>query len=145
MLDLEQSISDWRKQMLAAGIQTPVPLDELEIHLREEIERQMKSGLNEQESFKVAARQIGHASALKNEFQKANLPTIGTKRISAIAAGVITASIGVVMLCFAAFLHLHEDAMDETILCLGLILVFDGAGIICLASKRSFLASKHKA
>jgi hypothetical protein len=32
--------------MLAAGIETPLPLEELEIHLREEIERQVKSGLN---------------------------------------------------------------------------------------------------
>jgi hypothetical protein len=46
MFNLEQSIIEWRKQMLAAGIKTPVPLDELEIHLREEIERQMASGLD---------------------------------------------------------------------------------------------------
>ena len=51
MFDLEQSIAEWRQQMLAAGIKTPVPLEELEIHLREEIERQMKSGLNEQTGF----------------------------------------------------------------------------------------------
>ena len=44
MFDLEQSIAEWRRQMLAAGIKTPVPLEELEIHLREEIEQQMKSG-----------------------------------------------------------------------------------------------------
>ena len=39
MFDLEQSISEWRRQMLAARIPTPVPLEELEIHLREEIRR----------------------------------------------------------------------------------------------------------
>ena len=43
MFDLEQSIADLRRQMLAAGIKTPVPLEELEIHLREEIEQQSKS------------------------------------------------------------------------------------------------------
>jgi len=37
MFSLEKSISEWRRQMLAAGIKTPVPLEELEIHLREEI------------------------------------------------------------------------------------------------------------
>ena len=41
MFDLEQSIRNWRKQMLAAGIKSPVPLDELEIHLRDEIERRL--------------------------------------------------------------------------------------------------------
>ncbi len=72
MFDLEQSIADWRKQMLAAGIKTPVPLEELEIHLREEIERQMKLGLNEQKAFEFATGKIGHARELKNEFRKAS-------------------------------------------------------------------------
>ena len=48
MLDLDQAIAEWRKQMLAAGIKTPVPLEELDIHLREDIEQQMKSGSGEQ-------------------------------------------------------------------------------------------------
>ena len=72
MFDLEQAIADWRQQMLAAGIKTPVPLEELEIHLREEIERQMQSGTNEQRAFEMAALQIGQADVLKTEFVKAN-------------------------------------------------------------------------
>ena len=32
MFDLEQAIADWRRQMLAAGIKTPVPLEELKSH-----------------------------------------------------------------------------------------------------------------
>jgi hypothetical protein len=72
MFDLEQSIVEWRKQMLAAGIKTPVPLEELEIHLREEIERQMESGLNEQEIFNSAVQKIGQAKPLKTEFKKIN-------------------------------------------------------------------------
>ncbi len=70
MFDLKQSIAEWRKQMQAAGIKTPVPLDELEIHLREAIERRIKSGLDEQRAFDSAAHEIGEAGALKNEFQK---------------------------------------------------------------------------
>lgn len=70
MFDLEQSIADWRRQMLAAGIKTPVPLEELEIHLREEIEMQMKSGLSEQEVFNAAVLQIGRTDILKTEFAK---------------------------------------------------------------------------
>ena len=54
MFDLEQAIAEWREQMFAAGIKSPVPLEELEIHLREEIERQMKSGLSEQNAFDFA-------------------------------------------------------------------------------------------
>jgi hypothetical protein len=70
MFNLEQSIAEWRKQMLVAGIQTPVPLEELEMHLREEIERQMKSGWNEQRAFEIAAGKIGQGNMLKTEFKK---------------------------------------------------------------------------
>src|SRR5476651_655166 len=70
MFDLEQSIAEWRTQMLAAGIKTPVPLEELEIHLREEIERQMKSGTNPQQAFENSVQQMGHADELKGEFKK---------------------------------------------------------------------------
>jgi hypothetical protein len=71
MFNLEQSITDWRRQMLAAGIKTPVPLEELESHLREEIERQMKTGLNPQDAFTSAVQKIGQAGILKTEFAKA--------------------------------------------------------------------------
>ncbi|HVU28668.1 MAG TPA: hypothetical protein VHG71_13165 [Verrucomicrobiae bacterium] len=47
-----------------------MPLEELEIHLREEIERQVKSGLNEQEAFNFATQKIGQSSVLKSEFKK---------------------------------------------------------------------------
>ena len=70
MFDLEQSIADWRRQMLAAGIKTPVPLEELEIHLREEVERQMKSGLDEAEAFKASVQKIGQAHMIRDEFKK---------------------------------------------------------------------------
>ncbi len=71
MFDLEKPIADWRQQMLTAGIKSPTPLEELEIHLREEIERQVKSGLNDQDAFNFAVQKIGQASALKSEFAKA--------------------------------------------------------------------------
>ena len=69
-MKLEQSISEWRKQMLAAGIQTPVPLEELEIHLREEIERQMLAGADAETAFQSAAEKIGRMETLKTEFTK---------------------------------------------------------------------------
>ena len=69
MFDLEQSVAEWRQQMLAAGVQ-PVPLEELESHLQEEIERQMKSGLNEQKALEASIQKIGGAKFLKTEFRK---------------------------------------------------------------------------
>ena len=51
MFNLETAIADWRKGLLTAGVASPVQLEELENHLREEIERQTKVGLNEREAF----------------------------------------------------------------------------------------------
>ena len=70
MFNLEQSIADWRKQMFAAEIKTPVPLEELEIHLREEIERQMNLGLDEPKAFEISIAQFGEAASIKREFIK---------------------------------------------------------------------------
>ena len=68
MFNLEEKISEWRKQMLAAGIQSPVPLEELEIHLREDIERQLRSGLNAQQALEFATQRIGMVNVLGSEF-----------------------------------------------------------------------------
>lgn len=56
--------------MLGAGIKTPAPLEELESHLRDEFERQTKSGPSETEAFKTAIQKIGQAHAVQNEFKK---------------------------------------------------------------------------
>jgi hypothetical protein len=87
MFDLEQSLAGWRKQMLAAGIKTPVPLDELESHLREDIAQQMHSGLSAQQAFGIAVKTIGQALELKREFKKVSAPMEMQKIIK--LAGVI--------------------------------------------------------
>ena len=72
MFDLETAITDWRQQMLAAGIPTPGPLEELESHLREDVEQQLRSGASAQRAFARSAERIGPAAVLKKEFRKAN-------------------------------------------------------------------------
>ena len=70
MFDIEKSFAEWRAQMLAAGIKTPVPLVELENHLREDVEDEMLSGANSEEAFEKATRRIGLAGEISNEFDK---------------------------------------------------------------------------
>ena len=70
MFDLEASIVQWRRQMLAAGINSPVPLEELESHLRDDVDRQVRSGQDAQEAFATAVARIGHATAIRDEFNK---------------------------------------------------------------------------
>jgi hypothetical protein len=120
MFELEQSIADWRQQMIAAGIKTPVPLDELEIHLREEIERQMKSGLNEQKAFDSAVLKIGQARALKLEFKKV-ARSIETQfvKLSAIACAVIAGFFSLWILL--VLLTIHEANLPERMLGLAAI------------------------
>lgn len=88
MFNLEENISDWRKQMLAAGIQSPVPLEELESHLREEIAQQMKSGTSAQTAFETSVARIGGAGALKQEFKK-----IGTTKKNMLRTVVLLAAL----------------------------------------------------
>jgi hypothetical protein len=148
VFNFEQSIAEWRKQMLAAGIKSPVPLEELEIHLREEVERQMWSGTEAQAAFESAVQKIGRASVLKNEFQKTNLLTVERTRIKVIAGGVLTLLVGLIMLWSAVVQSQDVTTMTSeavVLFGLGLILIFDGAAIGILASKRSFLASKREA
>lgn len=70
MFNLEKSIGDWRQQMLGAGINSPVPLDELETHLREEVAQLAKSGRSDAEAFEIAVQKIGQAQLLRKEFKK---------------------------------------------------------------------------
>jgi hypothetical protein len=70
MFNLEESILEWRRQMVDVGLKNPNALDELESHLREEAERQVKLGLPAQDAFETAVQRIGQAKTLNDEFKK---------------------------------------------------------------------------
>src|SRR6185503_18535296 len=70
MFNLEQSISEWRGQMLSAGVRNPEIVDELESHLREDWARRVQSGESEEQAFEGAVQGVGQASLLKHEFTK---------------------------------------------------------------------------
>jgi hypothetical protein len=70
MFNLEQSISEWRGQMLSAGVKNPDIVDELESHLREDLARRVQSGESEEQAFEGAVQGVGPASLLKHEFAK---------------------------------------------------------------------------
>ena len=70
MFDLEQAISEWRRQMVSSGMKARGVLDELENHLREEVESRAKGGAMPETAFEAAAHQLGQSAALTNEFAK---------------------------------------------------------------------------
>ena len=74
MFNLELAIAEWRRQMLAAGLKTPTPLDELESHLREDIRALVLAGQPEAEAFALAVGRLGSAVPLRTEFNKLKQP-----------------------------------------------------------------------
>jgi hypothetical protein len=75
MFNLDQAIVDWRRQMIAAGFNSAETLDELESHLRDDVEQcQSRSGSRTPEAFEVALQQMGQVAALKTEFRKVKRP-----------------------------------------------------------------------
>lgn len=91
MFDLERAIAEWRRQMLDAGIKAPVPLEELEVHLREEIQQLTQAGRSETEAFSIAVQSVGQQQLLQKEFEKVE-KEIKTKRailLAVRAAGLI--------------------------------------------------------
>jgi len=70
MFDLEHAISEWRRQLANGGIDSPQVVDELESHLRDDIEQHMRSGVSEAQAFANAIRDVGQPSLLKTEFAK---------------------------------------------------------------------------
>jgi hypothetical protein len=75
MFDLEKSIVNWRRELITAGVTAGDILDELENHLREDVEQQVRSGVDAATAFNAALKRVGEPGALKAEFAKASTDT----------------------------------------------------------------------
>ena len=70
MRDFEERIAEWRRQMVAAGIKSPRILDELESHLRDDVDEQERAGISARQAFEIAFQRLGQAAVLECEFEK---------------------------------------------------------------------------
>lgn len=93
MFDLETAIKEWRRQMVLAGITSSVALDELESHLRDDIEFAMDTGGCEQDAFASAIKHIGSPWEIGTEFAKARCEERKRTR-SVIACGLMSLMAG---------------------------------------------------
>ena len=84
MFDLEQAITEWRRQMAAGGISTPDVLNELESHLRDDVAEQRRAGADACQAFAAAVGRLGEPSLLQAEFKKTGAAEV--RRLQAIAA-----------------------------------------------------------
>ena len=71
MFDLDHAVNAWRQQIIDSGIEDPAVIDELESHLRDEVQQQLQSAVAPLTAFESAASRIGQPAILKNEFAKA--------------------------------------------------------------------------
>ena len=70
MFDLDKEIQEWRRRLRAAGLKNSEQLNELESHLREDVEQSIREGLGAREAFAAALERMGRAHELKTEFEK---------------------------------------------------------------------------
>ncbi len=89
MSDVERQIEQWRHALRTSAAFGASDIDELESHLREEMERLRPLGLSETEAFLVAHHRLGAAEALETEYEKVNTDRRSLLRLSWMAAGVL--------------------------------------------------------
>jgi hypothetical protein len=79
MFELERAISDWRRELRSRGIRGAETLDELESHLRDDFEEQVRSGTEIQQAFDTARARIGKNCSLQTEFEKVKLTELSRR------------------------------------------------------------------
>ena len=89
MFDLNEQIKKWRCGLAQSEACDKSDIDELESHLREEIERLISLKLSDEEAFWVAAHRIGDTEALAGEFAKINWTGMLRRRVFWMAAGIL--------------------------------------------------------
>jgi uncharacterized protein involved in exopolysaccharide biosynthesis len=68
MFNLNDELMQWRRSMSAAGLESPEVIGELESHLRDDIEQQIRSGCSASDAFRISVERLGGPRALRNEF-----------------------------------------------------------------------------
>ena len=90
MFDLNNAISNWRMNLSEKQTCAKSDIDEMESHLREEIESLAASKLSQQEAFLVAAHRLGDIDNLSAEFAKVNKSILWRNRLFWAGAGLLS-------------------------------------------------------
>src|SRR5687768_4463268 len=70
VFDLQQAIAEWRRQLGRGGINSADVLDELESHLRDDLQHEASRSASEAQCFQNAVERFGQTGLLKTEFAK---------------------------------------------------------------------------
>ncbi len=77
MFDIEKEIKLWRKTLRKNEALEDGYIAELESHLRDEIDNQLKLGANEEEAFRKASQIVGQPESIGEEFYKTYTRRLG--------------------------------------------------------------------
>ncbi|NIS38757.1 hypothetical protein GWN91_06390 [Candidatus Saccharibacteria bacterium] len=81
MFSLNREIKKWRRKLYFTGAFQKSDIDELEAHLREEVEELIALGYSEEQAFHKATHRLGSPEILKTEFIKVNFKVLWGKRL----------------------------------------------------------------
>jgi len=89
MFDLNEAVAGWRKSLTQQEGCRVADVEEMESHLRDEVEHLRAANLSDEETFLVATHRLGDATSLAREFAKVNRGAIWGYRLFWIAAGLL--------------------------------------------------------
>ena len=75
---LDAQIGQWRGYLEGRRRMRVEEVDELEAHLRDQVDELSARGLDDEESFLVAVKRMGAVDTIAHEFARAILPTCYT-------------------------------------------------------------------
>jgi len=125
---LEQRIGQWRNYLRRRQAVDAVDVDELEDHLRSQIEALSESGLDEDEAFLVAVKRLGDLDSLSREFAREYSERLWKQLVIAPGAGGVSSpgfrdGMVAILLALAAAIamrlpelfgrHLSDDASNS--------------------------------
>ena len=113
--DLNLAIRRWREDLARSAAFRSENLNELESHLRDSIDRLRARELSDEEAFLVAARRIGAAQKLEQEFGKVNSAEVWFDRclwvLVAVQLWSCVASLSSLLLSVAAVIGISLNEM----------------------------------
>lgn len=91
--DINAAVFRWRQTLENSPALGSRDLDELETHLRDSVQRLVRSGLDPREAFLVAVRRLGANHDLEAEFAKVNVRQVWFERGVWILCGLLGANV----------------------------------------------------
>jgi hypothetical protein len=98
MFDLERRIQQWRQTLAGALGDRPDAIDELEGHLREEVQRRVQPGQAPEQAWEAALQRLGEPGRLAEEFAKVPPAPWLPARLVALALAVLAAGLAGLLL-----------------------------------------------